>query len=518
MESEARRPEPRDALGPRLPLLIPLALFLAVASGTLVFWARSIPFPYGLEHGEGIVLDSALQVAEGSSPYHDMKGYPYTVGNYPPLYYWLNGLAVKLFGVSFAPGRALSVASALAAALLLFSLTSSLTGEPLAGALAALFYLSHPTVRSASALLRVDALAGALAFGGLVVALRTKGRAGLWTAAALFALGLATKHSAVVTPAVACVGLAAMDPRRGLRLAACTAGLTACWLAAGLALYGPVMLLNLGPYTAAPLEYSRLAAYLSHLPREYLPGLVALPAATFWAWRRRSPVGFTAALYGWAAVASLALLSKHGSSFLYLSEFSIAMALALGLAAGWGLQAAERLGPGRGAAAVAAGCVALLVLRSPPPLNPVAQPISEARSLWAYDLSQAKAEDERMVRLLRKVEGPVLAESADLALAAGKKVLVTPFTIKELARMGLWDEAPLLEDLKRRYFAAVQLDSLPSSQRPAEPLSGEEERRRLLTRGRFSLAVLEAIDASYEVAFELARGAVYLPRREDKGK
>lgn len=514
MEPHRETDRPLNLLGHRSPLVVLLVFLAVLAAATAAYWSKTIPYPYGLEHGEGYVIDLALQVAQGRSPYHTLDDYPLTIGNYPPLSYWLNGAVISQVGLTFSAGRLLSAAAALAAALLMALLVTRQTDEPLAGALAALFYLSLPTVRSSASLARVDILAGALAFGGLVAALRLRGRPGLWTAAALFALALATKHSTVAAPAAVCVGLIAVEPRRGLTLAGLTGGLTLAWVGLGVALYGPVMLLNLGPYTTTPLEASRLVDYLIHLPATYLPGLAALVVATLWAFRRGSPEGAVSVLYGWCSVATLALLAKHGSSFLYLSEFSIALSLALGLAAGWGLKAVSKMRPPWATAAVALGCLALLGLRTPPPANPVAQPLKEAKALWLHDLSAQRSEDEAMVELLRGVDGPLLAESADLALAAGKEVLATPFALKWLAQAGIWDESMIVDDLARGRFAAVQLNSFASDPSP-RPLSPAEEIRAALTRGRFSPAILEAIDRHYRPSHDLPRGVLYEPRPKE---
>lgn len=498
----------------RSPLVVVLVFLAALTAATAVYWSKTIPYPYALENGEGFVMDSSFQVAQGLSPYKSLEDYPLTVGNYPPLYYWLNGLALRVVGLSYAPARAASTLAALAAAGFLFYLVSAMTGEPLAGALAAVFYLSHPTVRNSAALARVDTLAGALAFAGLVATLKLRGRSGLWTGAALFALGLATKHSTVVAPAAAFVGLAVFEPKRALKLAGLTAGMTLVWAASGLTLYGPVMLTNLGPYTATPIEASRIWRHLAQLPPEYLPGLAALPFATLWATRRGGQKRATAVLYGWCALTTLATLGKHGSSLLYLSELTIALSLALGLAAGWALEVAGRMSPGRGALAVTAGCIAFLILRSPPPANPLIRPLAEARAFATVDFQERKAEDARMAALLRAVDGPVLVESADLALAAGKPVQANPFILKWVSRMGLWDEGRLIADVDNRLFGAVQLDS-KSLSRPREPLSEMERRRESLTRGRFSEGLLEAVSRSYELAAETPRGVLYRPRPKE---
>ena len=512
METVAPTRRRGRGLGLRLPLLVLLGLLLIPAAATPPFWARATLYPYGLGNGEGFVLDSSMDVAEGRSPYRTLDDYPLTVGNYPPLFYWLNGLAVRILGPTYAAGRAISVASALATALLLAYLAASITGEPVAGALSALIFLTQPTVRTVAVVCRVDMLAGALAFGGLAAAPRLKGRRGLWVPAALFSLALATKHSAVFALAAAFLGIAFYDLRRSLKIAGLTLGLTLAWLAGGLALYGPVMLLNLGPYTATPLKLSTALPYLSYLPKEHLPGLVALPVATVWAVRRGGVERTTAVLYGWVSLASLVMLGKSGSSLLYLTEFTIALALAVGLAAGRILEAADQMELRRGLAAVAAVSAALLVLRAPPPANPAARPLLVARALWAYDFSTQQADDEAMIALIAAAEGPVLAESPDLVLAAGKPLVANPFILSLMARMGRWDEGRLLDDLARRRFAAVQLDS-PALEPAEGPLTADERHRIDLTRERFSPAVLKAIGRYYDRSAALPRGTLYLPRQ-----
>jgi hypothetical protein len=241
-----------------------------------------------------------------------------------------------------------------------------------------------------------------------------------------------------------------------------------------------------------------------------LPGLAALPLASIWALRRGELPTTVFALYGWLALGSLILMGKPGSSLLYLSEMTIALALSLGLASGWALKASRRLRPTRQTLAVAAGCLLFLALRSPPPQNPVGRILSEARSLFSHDLKRERAAEEEMVERLRVLEGPILAESPGLLIAAGKPVLANPFVLKWMARLGRFDEDRLIRDLEKGYFRAVQLDSF-ASRSPPRALSAQERRRWLLTRGRFSQTILDAVERYYRLSADLARGTIYLP-------
>ncbi len=119
-----------------------------------------------------------------------------------------------------------------------------------------------------------------------------------------------------------------------------------------------------------------------------------------------------------------------------------------------------------------------------------------------------------MVSIIGRAAGPVLAEEPIYLLAAGKRVLFNPFVMKWMAKGGRWDEQRLVRDLARHYFSMVQLNgfAVPPSDRA---LRGPERSLHALTRARFSLQVLRAIDLWYELIRPLRDyplGKVYVPK------
>lgn len=477
-----------------------LLAYLALSAGW--WWAGAARYPYALENGEGWVLASAVELAEGRSPYGTLEDYPFVVGNYPPLYLAANAAAIRLWGFSPVYGRFISLA-ALAAAVAMVVLLARRAGAAwLASALGGLYLLAIPGVRFAAVQARVDMTAAALSLAGIAWLAwpAEEGRVGVVGPSLCFAAALATKQSMVAAPAAALVWLAWVERPRALRLLAWTAGLTLGWLAACWALFGSAFFLNIGPYTAAiPWSWSNLERMWTRaLGVWYLPAFVATAAYAVYALTKGSRRERLIALYALAAAASTVTVAKAGSSTLYLIEFTLAGSLALGCAVGLALRAKRLETPAWRLGACLAIALSLFYLQLPVEGYPLSLRLRQARALWSQDWEGARKRDSLMVEVIRKTDGPVLAEEASYLLAAGKPVLLNPFVMKWLAARGRWDESRLVRDIARHRFALIQLDgfAVPPAGRPMNPT---ERTLHLITRARFSPQVLRAVDLWYEL-------------------
>lgn len=513
MKAAQKPKEPKDAKDPEEPggwklraaeaPLWAAALLLAyLALSSAWWWAGAARYPYGLENGEGWVLASAVELAEGRSPYATLEDYPFVVGNYPPLYLAANAAAIRLWGFSPIYGRVISLA-ALAASLAMVVLLARRSGAAwLASALGGLYLLAIPGVRFAAVQARVDMTAAALSLAGIAWLAwpADEGRGGVAAPSLLFAASLATKHSMVAAPAAALVWLFWLDRPRALKLLGWTAGLTLAWLAACWALFGSAFFLNIGPYTAAiPWSWTNLERMWTRaLGVWYLPALVAAAAFAACALPRGSRRERLVALYALAAAASTVTVAKAGSSILYLMEFTLAGSLALALALGLVLKARRLESPAWRLGACLAVALGLFYLQFPVEGYPVTLRIRQAGALWSQDWEGARKRDELMVGLITKAEGPVLAEEATYLLAAGRPVLLNPFVMKWVAAGGRWDESRLVRDIARHHFALIQLDgfAVPPAGRPMNPT---ERTLHSITRARFSPQVLRAVDLWYEL-------------------
>ena len=167
---------------------------LGVVVLLVVTIAGRITFPYDLEWMEGGVLLHARRVLRGEGLYVTPTA-DFIPFIYPPLYHWVVAALGKVFGLSHAVGRAVSVAGTFsAAALAVAAARSEGVRWGLSIAAAGLYLSTFDETGAFFDLVRIDGLFMALTMGALVA-----GRRCWWrTAGILLTLAFATKHNAAL--------------------------------------------------------------------------------------------------------------------------------------------------------------------------------------------------------------------------------------------------------------------------------------------------------------------------------
>jgi hypothetical protein len=143
---------------------------LAVVLGcvvTLLHVALVVPLPYELNFGEGPLLGVGVRVAQRLGAYPPATQLPYVISPYGPVPYYLAGLCVKLFGVSFTAPRLLVVVSGIWCAAIIALLVRRWGGTWLVSLGFGFLYLSRPVVELWLPLFRVDLIGLALSLTGL---------------------------------------------------------------------------------------------------------------------------------------------------------------------------------------------------------------------------------------------------------------------------------------------------------------------------------------------------------------
>jgi hypothetical protein len=62
---------------------------------------------------------------------------------------------------------------------------------------------------------------------------------------------------------------------------------------------------------------------------------------------------------------------------------------------------------------------------------------------------------QRIIAMLREVEGPAFCEHAIFPMLSGHTVYIQPFIMKQLAAEGKWDQMPVVEALQRGEFGLI---------------------------------------------------------------
>ena len=156
------------ALFEKVEILFLLAAVLGCVV-TLIHVALLAPLPYQLDFGEGPILGVAVRVAQGLGAYPPATQLPYVFSPYGPLPYYLGGLCVKLFGVSFTTPRLLVAASGIWCAVIIALLVRHWGGTRLVSLGFGLLYLSQPLVEERLPLYCADFVGLALSLTGLYI-------------------------------------------------------------------------------------------------------------------------------------------------------------------------------------------------------------------------------------------------------------------------------------------------------------------------------------------------------------
>jgi hypothetical protein len=472
-----------------------LALFAATAGAM-------IGFPYGLNYGEGTMIDQARRMAAGEPLYRaTFEDPPYVVSNYPPLYVLAVAGVTRLTSLPLLPaGRAISLAGALAAASCVGLLAARLSGSRMAGLLAAALFMGNPFAMKWSALARVDFLALALSLLGLWLLL-VRWRSWPWLAviAVLVTAAIFTRQSYALTlPLTGTIWLWHSDRRRAVAFVL-TVG------CAGLLLFGLLNWLTAGGFylnvVVANVHRFELSRFVSMAGLLLLVWPIALAMAVLeMAYAVRRPrqgslggdaggdVGpflrWALLPYALAAVLSALTAGKAGSDVNYLLE--LMAAVAMWAAIGFAAQPSRRGAIGRGSLTFLLLCQLLWTLflgRSV-----LSWLIQEWRNMAEYrDLA---AQVQRAA-----VSGPVLAdEHMELVVQAGQRLYLEPLEFEMLHKVGRWDPSRLVAEVQARKFPMIILST------------GQAEFAE-----RWAPEVLEAIRTNYSATEPLPGLAVYTP-------
>ena len=430
-----------------------LAVFAWHASLFLQHSAAIVAFPYQIDYGEAPELNRALLLAHGEPIYVNPTSPPYHMANYTPLYPALVSLLVRFTGPEFFPGRAVSLAATLASAVLLAVAARGLGAPWVGAALAALLWLSHHPVFRWGAYQRVDSLAVALELAGVALFsvgwVRHRVPLAVWLCVPLF-LAAAFTRQTVAAGAFACFGyLLFIRPRLALGASAMTAGI-------GLALVGLLIATTQGWFWWHVVE-GNLNRWTWEIFNQYWR-----PWWELWRWAfglggatllvlaldRRPHVPL---LYLAASSATVLTMGKIGSYVNYLLQLCAALSLVCGLAPLAVQTLAQRF---RTAAALHVVVAAVLIWGG--------LQLREARRrpdtlYWPQATSEERENARRAHARIAQLRGDVLSEDMSFTVTTGKRLYLQPFEFSQQAMQGEWDERPLLEDVRRRHFAAVVL-------------------------------------------------------------
>src|SRR3954451_12319518 len=184
-------------------LLLGVLLLLLVALGARTFAsaqmsAQMFAYPFQFDESEGMIVAETLLLDRGTNIYEKPAGDLFVAAPYPPLYYLLAWPAQHMVGTepSFKIGRALTMVATLAAGVCILGIVVALSGDLLAGLIAAALWWSLGLVAFWGSLVKPDMLAITLGLAGLWRVL-ARPPAQVWWALPFFIAAFDTKQTAI---------------------------------------------------------------------------------------------------------------------------------------------------------------------------------------------------------------------------------------------------------------------------------------------------------------------------------
>ena len=452
--------------------------------------AKAIRFPFPLHYVEGVTLDQQQRANLDALYSTHITSAPFAITTSPPLYY----LLTRVLGTTtpeFVPGRALSVAATVVAALLTglicLALSQSVLGAVVGGAMLLMF----PVVGYWGLLNTPEPLAFALGLAGLCALLWLDNAVGVVLAAVLIVLTAATSSSMAVTPWLTAVLWLLLQRRRRSAIALALAVPVCC--AVGFVALNSITGggFSLHAITASNRGYSLplMLGYMFNILVRAIPMLVMSMA--FFVVERlsepaRAPGADRTLAFLLTALVAGTLAGLVGTNMSATLMPAAAICVTMGVALDW-------LGRNR---LVAVGLLVVMFVQ----LTPLE---SWREADFAPELQRrfnGTREASQLVTMFRDAGSAVLTdEYISILVMQGQRPYVYPLEFNELQQAGQWSDADLVDAIRRRQFKLIAL---------YEPVTSDGQP---LIRQRWPRAVLGAIRETYKQQTSVADAQIYVP-------
>lgn len=497
-------------------LLAQTAAALLLIPALVLVWrgferlAALLVYPFPHDTLEGTLLYEARLIQAGEPLYQPLELYRFVSAPYPPLHPVLMALTDQIMGPHlFWGGRLISAASAVAVGVLLVVAGRLIGRSWLVGAIVGAVLISAPPFFLWGSRIKPDLFALWWILLGLLLASAslargtstTMGRWLLVAAASSYVCAFFTKQTAIAAPFATGLALLLTDVRHwraGERAGFvgrvpvrwATVLFSTIYLASAFGTWALLDALTGGNYTLHVWWEGERTGWWSWglmqkfvvLLAPYWPLMLLAVAAAVRGWH--DPRARVVACYALVAPLTLFAAGETGANHNHLLETLLALTLAGVALAGWAATGTAR--PLARAAVFGGLALQLWLALLPPPA-------------W-YGSEIAPADPpERYVVFMANTPGEILADDPGLLLLAGKPIRYDdPSTQGPAVRLGAWDEAGMLDDIRNRRFSAIVI--------PVDVRIDTQD-----AAGRWTPAMLAAIREHYAVLFDDTL-MVYTPR------
>jgi hypothetical protein len=455
-------------------LVLVLALLLIGFVRYICVLRETIPYPYELDYGEGIVWEQMRLIVAGRG-YTPINTFPSIVFMYPPLYHLLSAALSNVTGMDqLAAGRLLSAISTVGAGGMIGLIVTRLTKQDgggnlswICGLIGGLLIFSMMPVLHWSRFMRIDMLAIFFSISGLYFGIRAlREPKAIHIAALFFVAAVFTRQTSLPAPAAVFTTLLFVRTRTAF------SGIATCMIS-GFALVGfaewqtngefirQIIFYNVNRTQMGRLEwvltmFSQHVAFIS-------VAIFAIGLRTHRCWKKyRTCIDFAdfrrvlagnesdsqflmVSMYFVMATPMLLAIVKVGSSYNYFLEWLCAVTLLVGLAMREPVLYLTSKN-GNGTRSLLAIALPLLVAFQAFVLPDV--PIDS----WRTNAAR-RVELNQLFQMVRSARKPISSDEMVMLVRAGKTLPWEPAMYSELGTIGVWDQKPFVRKIRNGDFS-----------------------------------------------------------------
>jgi 4-amino-4-deoxy-L-arabinose transferase-like glycosyltransferase len=414
-----------------------------------------IIYPYDLDNEEGFILNQTGLLAQEQTIYPELNEYPYTVGNYPPVFQLLCVPLTWIFGNSHVIGRSISVLATLLIGFLIYLIVRKITQTTIPAFIAGLFPFSTHYFYRWAAYNRVDMLALLFVLLGIYLIQKLEVREQksevreqksdcllLTAACLLFILAFYTKQSMVAAPIAAMIYLLMKDKKQaGVLALGYLVGIIAIFLIGNAItkgqFYNHLILYNMNPFS-----WFTVWLYAKNLIYFYPIFLILILFTLF---NRKTNLLFS--FYFIFSVIIAISCGKLGSAVNYLLELMAAGSILFGFAlnqfriSDFGFRISKPL------------IINFFIILQLVWIYHVPYKLEYGETPTQRDWFYAKETE----KYIQQTQGWILSDDVAMLIRNQKPVFFQPFIMSTLARQKLWDQTPVVIDLNQQKFELLIL-------------------------------------------------------------
>jgi hypothetical protein len=422
-----------------------LAFIGALCIGWLIVWLLRIGQNIGMpqiEYSESYMIYISHLFGTGQWSWNiQQPDGGVMVSFYTPIFYWILGQIMNIFGYHLMVGRILVLLSFVGCCIFIYLIVQYLSKNKIYSIIAAMLPLTQPFVNAWSLFVRVDFMALLFEMAGIYIAIRFWKSWWFLLSILFFALGFYTKQSTLAGAAAVCIFILIKNWRFAITYACILVlAIGVPFLIASLVTHGQFFKEIVLYQHVSPLfrPWRDVQGYLTVAYIELFPILI------IGLWNFVKNITSIPAIFSMLALLlNIAIITRPGGAQNYFFEVILAMSLVTGLTLPEIIEKRNKFFV----------CSFIFVLWS----------LSFNYQLTLYPGPVYQDNVTKAESIVQDATHPIFTENADIVISAGKIPYGEPFVFNNLNKFGYWDEKNLLEDMKSgRMEYVITQNKMPS--------------------------------------------------------